>query len=231
MPKPPRMLVCDSSSLISLTDSCFVHVFYFIKRKLKGGFLIPPSVEYEAVEHPRSVKSYALHAIRLRRAIDDGAIEVAKAPIERLAREIRWLSNNLFFAGGTPLHLLQEGEAEVLALANELDLKNILIDERTTRLLAESPYLLCGHLEEELAQKISVNEENLSAFLRLTRNMHFFRSSELLLLAYEHGYFDDYGALKEEALEASLYRLKYNGCSVGFGEISDYLELHMGKRG
>jgi len=57
--------------------------------------------------------------------------------------------------------------------------------------------------------------------------IRFFRSSELLLLAYEKGYFADYGKLKEDAIEASLYKLKYSGCAVGFGEISDYISRNV----
>jgi len=224
MPKlPAQHFACDASSLISLTDSCFVHAFYFLKRRLRASFVIPPSVEYEAVEHPRRMKTYALHAIRLRRAIDEGVIGVVDAPIARRAQEIRLIANSIFSADGTPLRLLQEGESEMLALAEELGISNLLIDERTTRLLAEDAELLRSHLEDELRKPIEANEGNMGAFLRLTKNMRFFRSSELLLLASEHGFFDDYGALKGEAVEAALYRLKYAGCSVGFGEIGEYL--------
>jgi hypothetical protein len=224
MPKlSGQSMVCDSSSLISLTDSCFLHALYFLKKRYKGSFLIPPSVEYECVEHPMHMKMHALHAIRLKRAINERVISVVDADIGARAQEIRWMANNLFYAGGTPLRLLQEGETEMLALSESLGVENLLIDERTTRMLAEDPESLRLHLEDELARPISVNDESLSAISRLTKNMRFFRSSELLLLAYEKGYFDDYKELKEDAIEASLYRLKYAGCAVGFGEISNYI--------
>lgn len=224
MPKlSGQSMICDASSLISLTDSCFIHALYFLKRRYKGNFIIPPSVETECVEHPMSMKMHAIHAIRLKRAINEGIIEVVDSHLGKSVQEIRWMANNLFYAGGTPLRLLQEGETEMLALSQSLGVENLLIDERTTRMLAEDPEALRMHLEEELRRPITVNDENMSAFARLTRNMRFFRSSELLLLAYEKGYFADYGELEADAIEASLYKLKYAGCAVGFGEISDYL--------
>ena len=115
----------------------------------------------------------------------------------------------------------------MLALSREIGVDNLLIDERTTRMLAEDPESLRQHLEEELRRPITVDEENLSSIARLTKGIRFFRSSELLLLAYEKGYFADYGKLKEDAIEASLYKLKYSGCAVGFGEISDYISRNV----
>ena len=216
-------MVCDSSALISLTDSCFVHALYFLKKKYSGSFIIPPSVEYECVTHPMSMKMHALHALRIKRAINDRVLDVVKLPEEKEVQEIKWLANNLFYAGGTPLKLIQEGETEMLALAHELGIQNMLVDERTVRMLVEDPESLRVHLEEEFHRPITTNEENLSAFSRMTRDMRFFRSSELLLLAYEKGYFADYGTLQEDAIEAALYKLKYAGCAIGFGEIATYV--------
>jgi hypothetical protein len=224
MPKlSGQSMICDASSLISLTDSCFIHALYFLKRRYKGSFIIPPSVEYECVEHPRTMKTHAIHAIRLKRAINEGVVEVVNLEEAGKVHEIRFMANNSFYAGGTPLRLLQEGETEMLALAQETGVQNLLIDERTTRMLAEDPESLRTHLEMELRRPVTSNEENLSAFSRLTRGMRFFRSSELLLLAFEKGYFADYRELEKEAIEAALYKLKYAGCAVGFNEIGDYV--------
>ena len=230
MPKlSGQSLVCDSSSLISLTDSCFVHALYFLRKKHRGKFIIPPSVEYECVGHPLHMKMHALHALRLKRAILDGAISVVELPDTRLADELRWLANNCFYADGTPLRLLQQGEVEMLSLAKQIGVDNLLIDERTTRLLSEDPEALRMHLESELHRPISVERENLSSFQRATKGMRFFRSSELLLLAYEKGFFSDYGELEDDAIGASLYRLKYAGCAIGMGELERYLARHMQK--
>ncbi|MFA5930439.1 MAG: hypothetical protein WC861_06165 [Candidatus Micrarchaeia archaeon] len=240
-----QSIVCDSSSLISLTDSCFVHAIYFLKKKFGGKFIIPPSVERECVEQPMHIRNYALHAIRLKRAIAENMIDVVEAKgqpeaapkgkmaladkgaTDRGAEEIRFIANNIFSAEGTPLKLLHAGEADVLALALELGVDNILMDERTTRMLVEDPEALRQHLESELGRQIGINDEKMSAFSRATRRLRFFRSTELLLLAYEKGYFADYGELEREAVEASLYKLKYSGCAIGFGEIGEYARKHI----
>ncbi|VVC02221.1 Uncharacterised protein [uncultured archaeon] len=222
-----QSIICDSSALISLTDSCFVHVFYFLKKKFRGKFIIPRSVEYECVDHPMQMKMHALHALRLKRAIKDSIIEVVDIPLQKRAEEIQWAANNSFYARGTPIQLLHAGETEMLALAQQLDVENLLIDERTTRMLSEDPDSLREHLEHEFGCTITVDQRNLAAFSNLTKNMRFFRSSEFLLLAYEKGYFEEYGDLEKDAVEASLYKLKYGGCSVGFSEIGEYVAHHI----
>lgn len=215
-------IICDSSALISLTDSCFVRALYFLKRRFSGKFFIPPSVEEECVGRPRRLMQHAMHALRLRRAINDGIIEVVGSPDRKSTNEVRFLANNTFFAGGTPIRLLHEGESEVLSLAEELSVNCILMDERTTRMLVESPEALRTLLSRELKREITVDEGNLSSFLRFTKGFTFFRSSELLLLASEKGFFSDYGELEQEAVEAALYKLKFAGCAVGFTEIEAY---------
>ncbi|MFA6213992.1 MAG: hypothetical protein WC717_01820 [Candidatus Micrarchaeia archaeon] len=222
-----QSIVCDSSSLISLTDSCFVHILYFLKKKYRGSFIIPPSVEKECVEQPMHLKNYALHAIRLKRAIAEGTIDVVAAAPGKRAEEVSFAANGIFHVEGTPLRLLHAGEADVISLALELGVENILMDERTTRMLVEDPESLRGHLEHELGRQIGINDGNLSAFSRATRKLRFFRSTELLLLAYEKGYFADYRELERDAVEASLYKLKYSGCAIGFGEIGEYARKHL----
>jgi len=222
-----QSIVCDSSSLISLTDSCFVHVIYFLKKKYSGRFIIPLSVEKECVEQPMQIKNYALHAIRLKRAIAENMIDVMEAQAQPAAEKIRFMANSIFHVEGTPLRLLHTGEADVISLALELGVDNILMDERTTRMLVEDPESLRQHLEHELGRQIGINDESLSAFSRATRRLRFFRSTELLLLAHEKGYFADYGELEADAVEASLYKLKYSGCAIGFGEIGDYARKHL----
>ena len=231
MPKlSGQSMICDASSLISLTDSCFIHALYFLKRRYKGRFIIPPSVEYECVEHPRQMKMHAIHALRLRRAVQDGTIDVVDAHLQKQTEAVKWVANNVFSAGGTPLRILHQGEAEMIALSNETGVENMLIDERTTRMLAEEPHALKEHFEKEFHRPVSINEGQLAAFARLTKNMRFFRSTELLALAIERGYFSDYGELEQEAAGAALYKLKYAGCSVGFGEIEAYLQENLGRR-
>lgn len=224
-----QSMVCDASSLISLTDSCFVGSLYFLKKKFKGRFIIPPSVEYECVTNPMRLRAHALHALRIKLAIKDGIIDVVAPEPVKLSQKISLIANRMFFVGGSPLRLLHEGESEVLALSIEAGVQNLLMDERTTRMLVEDPEALRAHFESEFKKPVEVDDECLSAFGRMVSGMRFFRSSELLLLAAEKGFFKDYRELERDAIGAALYRLKYAGCAVGFTEIDAYLSKAGGK--
>lgn len=214
-------IVFDSSALISLTDSCFVHALQMMRRKYSGKFVIPPSVEYECVVHPRKVRMHALHALRIARAIKDRVLEVVDVRETGRVKAILNHANSAFYVNGKPLELLQVGEAEALALAGELGCRDMVIDERTCRVLAEEPQKYAAHLAEEFGSKIKVDTKSLDSFLAMVSGMRFYRSTEFMVLAYEHGYFDDYGPMREEALEAALFRLKYAGCAISEEEIAE----------
>jgi predicted nucleic acid-binding protein len=217
-------IVCDSSALISLTDSCFVNIFYELSRRLDGHFLIPKSVEDECVTVPMRSRQHALHAIRIKQAVSDGVLHVVTRELSDESHDLSWIANNIFFMGERPVKLLHRGETEMLALAHELGVKNILIDERTTRMLAESPWRLKRHLEDEFRHSVSVNEEFLERFSGYIQGMSFFRSTELLIAAYEHGFFKAYKDMEQDMLLASLYSLKNEGCAVSFDEIESFVK-------
>jgi intracellular sulfur oxidation DsrE/DsrF family protein len=107
-------------------------------------------------------------------------------------------------------------------VALDLRLRNVLIDERTTRMLVEAPLDMKAHLEDEFQKKIEVNQKNLDRFLEMTRNFNLFRSTEIAITAYEKGLFKDYGEMEKRAIEAALYGLKFSGCSISFSEIEEY---------
>jgi len=216
-------IACDSSALISLTDSCFLQVLYELKEESCGSFVITPRVRYESIEHPMKIREYAMAALRLLKAEGDGVIETMRANVAEETEEFLRLSNNLFVLKGRPLKLVQSGEAEVLALAKELGLENILIDERTTRMLAEAPLDLKAHMEKEFGEEIEVNGKNLERLEEYTRGISAFRSSELVALAFEKGFFRKYGEMEREALEAALYAVKFAGCGVSFAEIDEFM--------
>jgi hypothetical protein len=54
-------------------------------------------------------------------------------------------------------------------------------------------------------------------------NLKVLRSSELVMLAYENGYFKSFQKIHAQALEAALYKIKFAGCSITFEEITEYL--------
>lgn len=222
-----KEIVCDSGVFISLTDSCLDPVLRFFTEKFGVHFIIPPSVEQEIVKRPleKRMKQYAFSAIKLKELIKDGVILSVDADVADDARIIQHAANNLFFAKGKPLSLIQRGEAEMLALAKRLDVRDILIDERTTRMLIEAPYKIKTHLAEELGVNVMVDKKSLAGFSSMTKGMSAIRSSELVMVAFENGYFDHFRELKLDVLEAALYKVKFSGCSLRFDEIREYLQL------
>ncbi len=218
-------LFCDSSSLISLTGSCLDNVIYFLSNKFKLRFAIPPFVEYESITRPISsdLKQYSFSAIKIKKLLMDGAVVKVDKDVQRKTDRILYLANNSLFVKGKSITLLQRGEAEMIALAAELGVKNILIDERTTRMMIEAPFRMKEHMEKEFGVNIMVNNGNLREFSDVVRGMQVVRSSELLIIAFEYGFFDGFGDMKLQALEAALYKIKFSGCSISFDEVKEYI--------
>ena len=77
-------------------------------------------------------------------------------------------ANNSFFSDNKPIHLIERGEAECLALSLILAKRGIenavIIDERTARMLCENPENLKELMESKLETKLSINTENLKIF-------------------------------------------------------------------
>lgn len=220
-------VVCDSGIFISLTSSCLLDVLYYFSNKHNVRFIIPPAVEEEMVLYPlkKKVKRYLFSAVRIQDAINDNIItKIEKDTVSPEADRIMHFANNLFYVRGKPIKLLQKGEAETLSLAIELGVENLLVDERTTRLLIEAPFSIKKHLEKEFQVNVMVNKKNLNELSRRISHFNIMRSSELVGVAYEHGYFNKYQKLEKSAFEAALYKIKFSGCSIGFDEIREYLK-------
>ena len=221
----PTDVLCDSGVLISLTSSSLDQIPYFFSEKFGLRFIIPPCVEYETVTHPidSDMKKYLFSAIRIKKSITDGVVIKVDASLDSRSKRLMKLANNIFFARGTPIKLIEQGESEMICLAKQLGVEYILVDERTTRILIEAPITLKEHFEHELGVNIMINKTNLKELTREISPLRVMRSSELVMLAYEKGFFKHYKNREKKALEAALYKLKDSGCSISFDEISTYL--------
>jgi hypothetical protein len=220
-----RDVLVDAGVLISLTSGCLDNLLYFYHEKFGLRFIIPPSVEREVVGRPlgERIRKYLFSAIRIKNAIDDGVVVVVDAKVQDKTDELMKKANNLFFVRGRPLKLIHTGEAEMLVLAKELGVEYILIDERTTRMLVEAPLQLKKHLGEEFSVNVMVNKKNLQSMASEISSLRALRTSELVMLAHEKGFFKNFNDLHKRALEAALFKIKYSGCSIGFDEINEYL--------
>lgn len=220
-------ILCDASSLISLTGSCLDSVIDFFHDKFGVKFVVPQSVEYEAVTHPLSLKTkvYCFSALRIQNLINKRAVEVVPESKDQKTKELMRQGNHIYHAAGKSLKLIQKGETEMLVLSRELNIPNLLMDERTTRFLIESPITLKKHLEDEFHTHVMVNKKSLMSFSEQVKGMNVIRSTELVYTAYENGFFSKFGANESEAAEAALYRLKYAGCAVSFNELKEYSKM------
>jgi hypothetical protein len=218
-------VICDSGVLISLTSACLDNLLYFFAENHGLRFVIPPSVEEEVVGRPmkNNLREHLFSSIRIKDAIDDGVVVVVDAKVEDTTRRIMNMANNLFYIRGKPLRLIQIGETEMLAASKKLGIEHVLIDERTTRMLIEAPFVLKEHLEEEFRVNIMIDKKKFKELSAEISPIKALRSSELVMLAYENGYFKRFQNSKKKAIEAALYKIRYSGCSIGYDEISEYL--------
>ena len=219
-------IICDASSLIALTESCFLWLLYDLNRKHGFRFLIPDMVEYECIRRPLNIKEYSMDAIRLEDAVNDGVLEVIRdEDINSEMVKIMNFSNHLYYARGKPIHLVDRGEAAMIALADKYDIDLLLMDERTTRLLIEDPMSIKKHFENEFNVHIGVNETSLRELQSRLEGLKVIRSSEIITLGYRIGLFNKFQHIEKDALEAALYRVKFRGCSISFDEINEILQM------
>lgn len=218
----PR-IVCDSSSLISLVDTCTSGVLSFLRERAGARFVIPPGVYDELVSRPLGIKRYGYSAVRLRRMVEAGVLEVQKSEgLQPRTEEFLGLANTAFFVEARPLRILHEGEAECLASLHGTRKPLLLVDEKTTRLLLEDPKRLKELMQGEYQRKVTVNDSNLARFRQLAGEVFVVRSTELVALAVRRGFFAEYGEERLEAFHSSLYALRYAGCSISSDELVEY---------
>ena len=217
-----KSIACDASSLISLADTCFLPALAELKAAQGAEFLITEGVKAECIDTPLRTRSHTLPAIRLQLALNDGVIRLVESGgVKKTAEDLIWTANNIFFAGGKPISIFHKGEAETIALAISLGLESVMIDERNARLIIEDPDMMGDRLEHELGISVRRNDKYIARLKSMTSRLKFFRSSELLAVAYERGYFKRFRGLEREAVEAGLYGLKFAGCSISFDEIGE----------
>lgn len=213
-----KYLIFDSGPIISFTMNGLLDVFEKLKKIFPGEFIITPQVKRELVDKPLRIKRYELEALKVQDLIERGILKMSSTivPNNLLEKEtfrILGIANNSFQANER-INLIQTGEASCLAFANLCKCENVIvIDERTTRMLTESPENLKNIMENKLHTKIKVSQDN----LKRLRDFKFIRSPELAYIAYTKNLF----TLKEDKtlLDAILYGLKFKGAAISSDEI------------
>jgi len=213
-------LIFDSSSVISIATNNLLPQLKQLKKQFKGDFIIPHSVKKELIDNPLKGKKYKLEALIILDLLNDKILNLKKADKNYLMN----LSNNIFINKQKPIKILQAGEVEAIAMQNH----NIcVIDERTTRMLIESPVKLKELLEKKLHSKVHIDIKKLNEFKELTKNTKIIRSTELMTIAFEKGLFKDVitKGKKKDFLDGLLWGLKLRGCAISSDEINEVLRL------
>ena len=231
-----KAIVFDSSTIISLVTSCLAWILRELKKATEIEFLIPRKVYEEVVVAALRNWNYKLEGVRVLNLIGQNILKVEDLKeTNREASRFLNLANNLFYTKRRNLRLIHYGEAEAVGLCKVLGVKNLAVDEKTTRLILENPEKLKSLLESKLHMKIRVNERNLRNLRENYGDFNVLRSTELLALGYEKGVFANFlggcgvdGKLRRDFLLGALRLLKLNGCAIGGDEINEYMEIFFG---
>lgn len=223
-----KAIIFDSSTLINFTINGLLDEFRDLKKMFGGRFLITNEIKEEIINKPLSIKRYKLEALKIKQLLDEKIIETpyelgidAKA-ISKMTENIIHTANNTFFSHENPIQIVHLGEASCIALSailNEQKIENVVAaDERTIRMLGEKPENLADLLQKKLHTGIKDNKDNFKFF----KGFKFIRSTELIYVAYKKGLVT---IGNHDALDALLYALKFNGCSISDEEISEIEKL------
>lgn len=217
-----RYLIFDTGSLINITQNGLIEQFRQLAKIFQGEFLVTPDVIYEAIDHPLKIKRFEWGALRIKQLLEEGVIKsletediVSLKELEKKKENVMQTANNALYSGGKAITLIERGEAECLALSILLDNRGIenmvVIDERTARMICESPANLKLLMEQKLKIKLKANQDNMNYF----KKIKVLRSTELMYISDKKGLLDG----DSRTLEAVLYALKYGGCSISEREV------------
>jgi predicted nucleic acid-binding protein len=219
-------IIVDSSTIICISEKCLTPVLSDFVKKNNIELIMPSSVYDESVKKPLNIKRFELNALRIKKMISDGIISVAEKDNELMnkTKEILSLANTVFWTKKYPFELLHLGEAEAIALAKKTGALFVGVDERTARMLIESPKRLKVIIEKRNNFELEIDKTALNNLKRITENISFIRSTELMALAFKQGLFCNQLINEFQSLKATLYALKFAGCAISSKEIEDLNE-------
>ena len=106
-----KRVICDSSSLISLSMNCMLPLI--VEMSDTTDFIITKSVYDEIITNPRMGKHHRMGPLKFTALTEGGILQTERADPKEV-NEILDLSNSIYFARHKPLKIIQKGEAEAL---------------------------------------------------------------------------------------------------------------------
>lgn len=228
------VIVVDSSSIISCSMNCVSWIFDELKEK-GFQFVVPKAVEKEVIYSGLETQKFKFESIRVMRHFITKSFTVVEDHYSGMTSTLLNYANSSFRVKNQNLKILQEADAEVAALAKQINADAILTDERTLRLLIESPDSLQGLMQHRLHTDVQVNKNSVHEFQRQVGNIPVFRSADLAAYAASAGIFDEMIETtkiydknsRKDVIEGVLFALRFSGCGISFEEINDYVNLLM----
>lgn len=227
-----KTIVFDTGPIISLTTNNLLGLLTDLKEKYNGSFYITDAIKKELVERPLMTKKFKFEALQVLRCINSNVLEIFDSKeLRKKTFHLLDLANNCFKARGNSIQIAHFAEINGIVAAILNNAEAFVVDERNTRLLIEDPQRLKTILGKKLHTNIIVNKKNLNEFIELTKKIKLIRSIELVTLAYEFGLLNKYivnvPQPKKTLLEAVLWGVKLNGCSVSDKEIEDIIKIEV----
>lgn len=226
-----KQLVFDAGPVINLAINNLLWVLKYLKQRYNGRFCITSKVKEELVDKPLKTKRFKLESLQVLRQIRKDIIEVKNTKeINNKTNELLNLANKIYYAFDNPINIVHYGEMSSVALAIINNADAMVVDERNTRILIEEPETLLKILKKKIRTEIKINKKNLEKFKELTKKIKLIRSVELIIVAYDLGLLKDY-LMKDNKqpnrllLEALLWGLKLNGCSISDKEINKIIKI------
>lgn len=225
-----KSIILDSGPIISLTTNNLLWILDILKQKFAGKFCIPQAVKEEIIDNPLNTKKFKFEALQVLNITNQKVIEVVgSSEIKDLANRLMDISNNIFKARDSWMHLFHYAEMEVLAAAIVMKADAIVIDERMTRKIIEDPISIKHLLQKQFHSRVHVDKKNLHEFLSLVKGINVIRSVELAMIAYELGLLDKFLVDRPDArtllVDSFLWGIKLRGCAVSVKEIQEMVEL------
>ncbi len=225
-----RSIVFDAGPVISFTANNLLDVLEELKKKFGADFLMPEAVKNELVDKPLQIKRFEFEALQVQQQIGCGTFRLVKNPeISNEAERLHRLANSAYYVHGKPLTIVHYGEMCVLAASKLYQSEAVVIDERTTRLLIESPDHLAAHIKNKFRAKVKVNNAALGELSRELKGITVLRSAELAAVAFEKGLLNRYIEkcsipsvdTRKVLLDSILWGMKLEGCAIAREEIEE----------
>lgn len=219
------LLIFDAGPIISLTTNNVLWILEELKVKSQVQFAITAGVKRELVDKPLETLRFKFEAVQVQQLIERGVLQVIDDErVAARAQELLGLANRILEAQGVKIQIMQRGEMETIAASALLRADAIVVDERVTRTLLESPEQVQKLMEKRLHMQLKIDRSALHAFEEQTRHISLIRSVELVTVAFEKGVLNKFIVkipnARRELLESLLWGLKLNGCSVTDDEIN-----------